>query len=441
MLATEHDVDTYIVLFYRNTLAGKTDTQFSFITLAAAEQTPSKGQSDEDVIHTQSLNGRDRRRVANGPQGPSGPAGPPGPAVPSPGPSGPPGPAVPSPGPSGPPGPPGYPPRPTGPPCGSPGPQGIPCLPSPEPPGPPEGDPGPPGLPGVPGPRGPQGPTGPRGPIGAQGRPGPRGRIGPAGLPGIPGRHGEEGPQGHKGDKGKRGRTGAPGEPGGPPGPQGVAGRDGAPGDPGIPGPVGIPGRDATEGQQGVQGPPGPKSGGVTYVRWGRTTCPNTTGTELVYRGRAAGSLWSSSGGGANYQCVTEEPENFDISPSNTTDAAFLYGVEYEMPNYVSSSSPDNDVPCAVCYVSTRIALLTIPGKYTCPQNWTQEYYGWLMAERSHSSQQGRTTFECVDIDAESVTGEGTNGVSFYHVEPRCGPLPCPPYEEQKKMTCVVCTR
>ena len=110
-----------------------------------------------------------------------------------------------------------------------------------------------------------------------------------------------------------------------------LRGRDGRDGRDVVPGPQGLPGRDGKMGEKGMtgdtgpQGPPGPKSGGVAYVRWGRTTCPNITGTELVYRGRAAGSLWSSSGGGANYQCVTEEPENFNFSPG-TVEASFIYG-------------------------------------------------------------------------------------------------------------------
>ena len=53
----------------------------------------------------------------------------------------------------------------------------------------------------------------------------------------------------------------------------------------------------------------------------------------------------------------------------------------------------EHDVPCVVCYVATRVALLIIPGKYTCPPNWIREYYGWLMAEyHGHH----RFTFECV---------------------------------------------
>ena len=161
-----------------------------------------------------------------------------------------------------------------------------------------------------------------------------------------------------------------------------------------------------------------------------------------MYRGRAAGSMWSSSGGGANYQCITEELEEFELGSSNTTVAAYIYGAEKEMHDNVSSSSHmlhDNDVPCTVCYVATRDTVLMIPGKYTCPQNWTREYYGWLMTERSHPGHKGRTTFECVDVDAEGVTdgGTNTNVVSFYHVEIGCGTTPCP----QKKMTCAVCTR
>ena len=229
-----------------------------------------------------------------------------------------------------------------------------------------------------------------------------------------------------------------------------LQGRDGRDGRDGEPGPRGLPGRDGKTGPQGLagmkgeEGPSGPMTGGVTYVRWGRTTCPDIEGTELVYKGRAAGSHYSHSGGGANYQCITEEPENFNFGPG-TVDASYIYGGEYEMwGNVPSSSLPlhQQNVPCAVCYATTRVALLMIPGKYTCPQNWTREYYGWLMAERFHQAHH-RSTFECVDASPEAIVGGHTNqdGALFYHVEPRCGSLPCPPYDEQKEMTCVVCTR
>ena len=86
-----------------------------------------------------------------------------------------------------------------------------------------------------------------------------------------------------------------------------LRGRDGRDGRDGEPGPRGSQGRDGKVGPQGEkgdmgeQGLPGPSSGGVTYVRWGRTTCPNTTGTEVVYSGRAAGSYYNQKGGTNDY--------------------------------------------------------------------------------------------------------------------------------------------
>ena len=227
-----------------------------------------------------------------------------------------------------------------------------------------------------------------------------------------------------------------------------LQGRDGRDGRDGEPGPRGLTGRDGKTGGKGMtgmkgeQGPPGPRSGGVTYVRWGRTTCPDTEGTELVYTGRAAGSLYSHKGGGANYQCITEEPANFAFGPG-TVDASYMYGAEYEIYSNVPSSTlplHNNDVPCVVCYVSTRETVLMVPGTYICPPNWTREYYGWLMAEHHNHH---CSTFECVDSAPETITGghANQNGALFYHVEPRCGSLPCPPYDQQKEMTCAVCTR
>ena len=142
-------------------------------------------------------------------------------------------------------------------------------------------------------------------------------------------------------------------------------------------------------------------------------------------------------GGGGNYQCLTEDPKNFDYGPG-TAEASYMYGAEYEMRGNVPSSSlplNNEDVPCAVCYVATRDTVLMIPGTYICSQTWTREYYGWLMSER-HSHH--RSTFECVDSAPETtISGHATQyGAIFIHVEPRCGSMPCPPYEEEKEMTC-----
>ena len=86
----------------------------------------------------------------------------------------------------------------------------------------------------------------------------------------------------------------------------GVAGATGAPGRDGRDGMKGVPG---IIGPPGLQGPPGPFNGGLVYTRWGRTTCPSASETQLVYKGRAAGSRWSFKGGGSDMLCMPNDPE------------------------------------------------------------------------------------------------------------------------------------
>ena len=143
------------------------------------------------------------------------------------------------------------------------------------------------------------------------------------------------------------------------------------------------------------------------YTRWGRTTCPNTTGTQLLYAGRAAGSLYSQQGGGANYLCLPEQPQYSNYTAGVQTGRVYLYGAEYQTgsphptENGPLNSVSQHNVPCAVCYTSTRETVVMIPARLTCPSFWTREYYGYMMTNLYHS----RTMFECVDHSPESVPG------------------------------------
>ena len=229
-------------------------------------------------------------------------------------------------------------------------------------------------------------------------------------------------------------------------------GRDGPAGRDGLPGPAGAPGKDGHDGtngqkgnkgergEPGIVGPPGPVSGGATYTRWGRTSCPSIAGTSLVYSGRAGKSFYNHGGGGGNYQCLPNNPE-YGQYTSGIQNLAPIYGVEYQLDG--GSPLPvqhDHNVPCAVCHVSTRAAVLMIPAWRHCPSQWIMEYTGYLMTEhRTHS----KATYECVDKDAESVPGShaNTNGGLFYHVEANCNGLPCAPYDSQKELMCAVCTK
>ena len=238
----------------------------------------------------------------------------------------------------------------------------------------------------------------------------------------LRGRDGRDGLRGQPGEKGDKG------EPGGPRGP------------------IGLHGAKGEQGPPGIQGPPGPSSGGAVYTRWGRTVCPYTSGTELVYKGLVAGSHYSHTGGGANYLCATEEPEYLSSTiprfSENDIVLSYLFGAEYQLPGF--SSLHDDNVPCAVCYTPQRSTKLMIPGRLTCPPSWTEEYEGYLMAERSNPAHKHSTVYECVDKDGEAVSGhqKNTDGALFHLVGAVCDHgLPCPPYVANRPTTCVVCTK
>ena len=193
-------------------------------------------------------------------------------------------------------------------------------------------------------------------------------------------------------------------------------------------------------GDRGLPGPPGPSVGGAVYTRWGRTTCPNITGTQLVYAGRAAGSWYNHKGGAANHLCLPNDPSYLQYRSGYQNDRDYLHGSEYQTSDGPLSAVHNHNVPCAVCHVSTRGTVLMIPGKTSCPSSWTQEYNGYLMTERyTHH----RSTYECIDQNPESVPGGGgdQNIDLFYHVEATCTGIACPPYTVGRELTCAVCTK
>ena len=227
--------------------------------------------------------------------------------------------------------------------------------------------------------------------------------------------------------RGRDGRDGLQGTPGAP-GKDGRDGRDGEKGDPGVQGP------------RGEQGPPGPASGGVTYIRWGKRSCPSVAGTELVYHGLTAGSWYGNSGGGANHLCMPHNPQYGEYWPG-TQGHSPIYGAEYKSGGPLLSVRNHN-VPCAVCYVSTRETVLMLPARMGCPSSWTLEYTGYLMSEYKNGGHY-RSMYECVDKTPDTIPGSAANtyGALFYHTEATCHGLPCGPYNSEKELTCAVCTK
>ena len=270
---------------------------------------------------------------------------------------------------------------------------------------------------------------------------------GPPGVPGTPNTCTcPPGTKGAKGDIGVPGVPGAPGVPGDPgvpgrPGPQGVSGEIGSPGQTGEPGPLGEKGSKGDTGPAGPPGPSGPAvkgaeaTGGSVYTRWGQTGCPSLKGTAEVYNGYAAGSFYHTKGGGANHLCLPQQPLYRDYIPGTGNLNPKLGPVEYQ-----TRGLDEYNAPCAVC-TTVRPMTLMIPGTVDCPDGWTREYFGYLMAGREdlHTS-----SFICVDGEAttlEGSAGHTRNSADVYRVEVDCGVIPCPPYSSEKELTCVVCSK
>ena len=158
-----------------------------------------------------------------------------------------------------------------------------------------------------------------------------------------------------------------------------------------------------------------------TCTRWGKSTCPSVSGTTLVYAGRAGGTWWQHKGGADNFLCMPDDPDYLSYTPG-VQGYSYVYGAEYQSHHGPLSAVSDHNVPCAVCYASTRVAVTMIPAKTQCPTNWTLEYSGYLMSAGSAWSDHYRTMYECVDKNPDSVPGSAasTNGALFYHVEASC---------------------
>ena len=62
----------------------------------------------------------------------------------------------------------------------------------------------------------------------------------------------------------------------------------------------------------------------------------------------------------------------------------------------------------------TRGIVMMIPAQYTCPQSWTQEYYGYLMTNHNNYH---HAMFEYIERPPRTVPGSAadTNGALFYH--------------------------
>ncbi|KAK7474346.1 hypothetical protein BaRGS_00034394 [Batillaria attramentaria] len=174
------------------------------------------------------------------------------------------------------------------------------------------------------------------------------------------------------------------------------------------------------------------ESGTSVYVRWGRSVCPSSA--SLVYSGVVGGSLWKDTGAASNYLCLSMSPV---FSNHSQPDAqAYLYGGEYQ----TQDSHEMNYPPCSVC-LSAGTSTIMIPGTNQCPSGWTLEYGGLLMA--GYYNHAAASEYICVDRNPEDLPSGKPSVMAkqLYLTVTQCGILPCPPYDNNKIVTCAVCSK
>ncbi|XP_072019230.1 short-chain collagen C4-like [Amphiura filiformis] len=156
-----------------------------------------------------------------------------------------------------------------------------------------------------------------------------------------------------------------------------------------------------------------PSAAGVTYIRWGRTTCPETA--ELVYSGVAGGAKGASldsapnsgagpdvPGGGSNYLCLPSKPQLRQSVSGIQDTRARIYAVNYRSgdPGALRKRH-HHGAPCAFCQSREgRSQSFMMPATTQCPTGWTKEYDGILAAARWNHP---RTEHVCLDRNLEST--------------------------------------
>ena len=175
-----------------------------------------------------------------------------------------------------------------------------------------------------------------------------------------------------------------------------------------------------------------------------------------MFLGYATGALFNYGGGGGNFLCLHEDPQWKTYLNGHQSLTAPMGGVEYELydkgrnRNNIFSETNNggrpllnNPAPCAVCYVPHRSTSLMIPARTQCPDGWSKEYGGYLVADYSgprHNRK--RSSYICFDEAPEIAVGSvSQNHAVIYPAEVHCGTLPCSVYLHGRELTCVVCSK
>ena len=141
-----------------------------------------------------------------------------------------------------------------------------------------------------------------------------------------------------------------------------------------------------------------------------------------------------AAGSAANYLCLPPNPV-FDDHPPPRYGVTHLYGAEYS-----TCDEPECDMSaaCSVCR-TPRQAQVMVPGTNVCQDGWHLEYSGYLMAQRPMDT---ASEYICVDRSRGYIQGTqgDENGRVLYYTVVHCDSLSCPPYVDNKVVSCAVCS-
>ena len=152
------------------------------------------------------------------------------------------------------------------------------------------------------------------------------------------------------------------------------------------------------------------------------------------FQGSIGGAMFNE-GSAANYLCLPPVPV-FDNHPLPLYPAIGIYGTKYQ-----TCRDPECDMSaaCSVCR-TPRQAQVMEPGTNVCQDGWHLEYSGYLMAQyETHAPSE----YICVDGSLGYIPNSqgDQNGRLLYYTVAHCTSLSCPPYVENKIMSCVVCSK
>ena len=157
-----------------------------------------------------------------------------------------------------------------------------------------------------------------------------------------------------------------------------------------------------------------------------------------------ASGHWNHHGSGSSQLCMPLEEAHETNLPQTTKVLAELYRTEYRssgaLAEFTAQDVDNKEVPCAVCATPGH-ATLMVPAWHECPTGWTEQYDGWLMAEKQSSLH--TSEWICVDHQPQALNNSDpaaqTDSNTLYAAELRAPPRNT--YTQFYEVACAVCTK